>query len=92
MLQVRKGYVVHYGQKYWWGGETLPPSLENVIMKNQSWKLEVMLDGKGANNGKPKELKEQSKEEKDKQEKERQTTLANIIPNKMMAEAQVKVK
>lgn len=81
---VRKGYVVMHNMRRFVGGEEIPPSLIPIIQENQSWKIEVI------NNGKQKEESNTNRETKEEGKPKEEETLKDISIDRMMTETKVK--
>ena len=84
-MQVRKGYVVSFGQRFWKEGETLPPSILDKVKRNQAWKLENN-DGKKESNTNRKDKEENEQKGKKGQE------IADIANNRMLDKNTIRMK
>ena len=86
MYKVRQGYVVTHLSYVCRAGTEVPASILKEVLKNQSWKLEEIVENVKKETSKEKEITEGNSGNKEKEE------ISDLITNRTMTEKETKRK
>ncbi len=83
-LVVRKGYVVRHNGKLYREGTEVPSPISKEVLKNQSWKVNILEEMKGGN----KEEEKQKREETEKPEGTEE--IKDLVNDRMVGDSLIK--